>query len=293
MDGNPRQVIEEALARYDLGAVEGIEPVDGEHENAPHLVRAAAGRLFVKCLTPRLSAKPALEARHRFVDYLADAGVPVPRLIRTRDGAGCVKDGSRAVEIYEYIEGHPLGQDDGALVMRAGMLLAKLHRAAESFRSPTPGMRRDWLTPDGDLAKLDAIRKQMEIYVPAPEMFEPLEQVRQALVDSARALSEVELPTQMIHGSFSPDSVIVSGRELWVVDFDTCHKAPRVYDIASAALHGEFVAGYDGMTEAELAALPAAKRRVLIHLRLDAGVSPERIAGELDGIQWLAPPRRG
>jgi len=285
METTALATIESALARYNLGAIESIAPVGGEHENAPHVVTTGNGKYFAKWLTPRLSAMPALEARHRFVDHLVKAKVRVPRLIRTRNGAGCVGEGPCAVEVYEYIEGRPMGPDDGARVVRAGVLLHELHEAAESFRSPTPGMRRDWLTADGDLAKLDAVRKQMETYVPAPEMFEPLEYVKRMLSELAKALSEVDLPTQMIHGSFSPDNVVLSGGKVWATDFDYCHGAPRVYDVASAALHGEFIAGYDGMTEDEVAALPAAKRRVLIHLRLSGGASPERVAEELGKLE--------
>ena len=285
-------------------------PVDGEHENAPHVVTTGDGKYFVKLLTPRLSAMPALEARHAFVDHLVKAKVSVPRLIRTSDGGGCVREGPRAVEVYEHIAGEPMGPGDGSQVMRAGMLLSEVHRAAESFRSPTPGMRRDWLTPDGDLAKLDAIRRQMVTYVPAPEMFEPLERVRRVLVESAKSLSEANLPTHMIHGSFFPGNMIfvrktwvLGFRPLFITDFDYCHVAPRVLDVAAGFIaFGEYYGtgeprwagwelideGYRGpdvLDDGELRASTPALRRVLIHLRLDEGASPEMIAEELEAME--------
>ena len=116
-------------------------------------------------------------------------------------------------------------------------------------------------------------------------MLAPVNQVRRVLRESDAALRAADLPTQMIHGSFIPGNIIIGTGGATITDFDRCHVAPRALDVAMAFVtftHGsEIVDGYRGFEPAEWEAFWPAVRRVLIHLRLGAGVGPNRIVEEL------------
>jgi Ser/Thr protein kinase RdoA (MazF antagonist) len=273
-----------ALAAYDIGDVREVVRVTGEHENRPHVVRTVAGRFFARLLAPRLGSPVALGVRHAFAEHLADHGLRVPRLLRTRSGESFARVAEEAVEVYEYIEDRVCGPEDAR---QAGEALADLHGAAESFRARPGGARRDWLTVNGDLARLQCLEEQMRTYLPAPEVFRSLETVREALLAAGRALAGADLPTGMIHGSFQPPNLLRDAAgELWITGFDYAHQAPLLLDVATAVLgFGEdIVAAYHDrrpLAEPERALLPSAVRRVLIHVELERGLGVERIAARL------------
>lgn len=229
-----------------------------------------------------LEGKPAgtlaCEVRAGFLERLRDAGLRVPRLVEVR------REGPRVIEVYERMEGRVAREGEARLVGRA---LAELHVAGEGFSAKTPGCRRDWLTADGDMARLEHVERQMQTYVPAPEMFEPMERVKSALRESARAVGEAELPEGMVHGSVLPENALVDGEgNVWLTGFEYCHRAPLVMDVATAAMElgEEVVEGYEearGLTEAEREVLPEAVRRVTIHFGLERGESVEVIARRL------------
>jgi homoserine kinase type II len=292
-----------ALDSYPVGTVTTMEALHGKHRNTPHMVATGRGRFFVKVLAPEFSGGPALEVRHAFIEHLAARGVPVPRLERTRDGQTCARIGEQVVEVYQFVAGRTYRRGDAADAEAAGKALARLHRAALEFSPPTPGVRRGWLIPEADLARLARFEEQMRTYVPAPEAFAPVEAVKAAIREASAALAAAELPTAMTHGDFLPENLVhasVGGPV--ITDFDYCHVGPLVFDLAAAIIG---FAGHESddpgdsfgpdvatavltaykscrpLTEAENEVLQPAARRVLIHLHLDAGASPERIAGML------------
>ena len=231
-----------------------------------------------RLLEGRPAGRLACEVREGFVRYLREAGVRTPRLVDVRT------DGAKVVEVYERIEGTTATEQDAG---PAGRALAELHAAARGFTSRAPGCKRDWLSADGDMARLEHIERQMQTYVPAPEMFAPMERVKGALRRSARALEEAELPKGMVHGSALAENALVDGEgNVWVTGFEHCHRAPLLMDLATAVMElgEEVVEGYEevrGLREGERAALPEAVRRVTVHFGLERRESVEVIAERL------------
>jgi Ser/Thr protein kinase RdoA (MazF antagonist) len=121
LNGKPAETISAALAAYELGEVREVVPVAGEHENRPHTVRTDEGRFLAKLLAPRFASPAALAVRHAFEEHLANHGLCVPRLLRTRRGESFVRVADEVVEVHEYIEGCASGAEDAP---RAGEALA-------------------------------------------------------------------------------------------------------------------------------------------------------------------------
>lgn len=300
-----REQIIAALDAYDLGSGADLSPLQGHHLNDPHIVSTDRGRFFVKLLAPHVAAPPAVHARHAFIEHLLGDGVPVPHLLRTQDGATHVRVGPRVVELYQFVEGRGWRRGDPDDARQAGAALARLHAAAHDFRPPSPGLRRGWLSPDGDLETLRRFEEQMRTYVPAPEAFEPVERVKAAVRDTSAALAAADLPAGMVHGDFVPENLIYGPADGPVItDFDYCHEAPLIFDLATVivgstgsepqgpgtapdpAIVAEVMAGYREhrpLTGPEQRTLSPAVQRVLVHLHLERGSTPERIANV---VEW-------
>jgi Ser/Thr protein kinase RdoA (MazF antagonist) len=294
----PASHIARAVEHYDIGHVAGIQPLDGDHLNTPHVVSTTERRFFVKLLSPPLSALPAVEARHAFIEHVAAEAVPVPPLMRTRDGRTHTRVKQHVVEVYEFVEGREYRQGDVADAEAAGEALGRLHIAAVALGPRAPAAARGWLAPEGDLARLARFEEQIRTYAPAPEAFAPVEEVKTAVRQTSAALAAADLPTAMTHGDFLPENLVYGpvGGPL-ITDFDYCHVGPLILDLATALIgfagHGPRFSGdlasallraYEGLrplTDAEGETFWPAVQRVLIHLRLQAGSSPEAVAEAL------------
>ena len=144
----------------------------------------------------------------------------------------------------------------------------------------------------------------MRTYVPAPEAFAPIEQVKSVLRETSAALAAADLPSGMIHGDFLPENLVyVESGGPFITDFDYCHQAPLIFDLATAIIGfagdssedlgmgwdletaAAVTAAYERrrpLSEAERELLDPAVRRALVHLLLDTGSGPDRVVRALD-----------
>jgi len=97
----------------------------------------ATGRYAVK-----VSFQPpsivAAERDAAFQDHVREAGIPMPAVVRTRDGSVSAQVDGRTVRVYEWVD--VLAADRGLDPVAVGTLLARVHQLAE----PAAGSVRDW-----------------------------------------------------------------------------------------------------------------------------------------------------
>ena len=273
-NGDVQNIIRRAIRAYDMGELRDVVALPGRHANAPHVVTTEAGRFFAKALTPRCALPLAVRLRHAFVEHLVSEGLRVPRFIRTRAGEPCARDGGHVVEVQEYVDGRSLRADDPEDAARAGEALARLHLAGADFVPPGPGANRDPWGIEHDLEQLRRREQQMQTYLPAPEVTQFLQTVREALTAAAGELTQADLPTGMVHGQVRPGNLLCDAAgEVWVTDFDQCRWAPLLVDVAplAGAFGSRAVAAYErqrALTETERGLAPTAIRLVSIHSRI-------------------------
>ncbi|KAB7776956.1 aminoglycoside phosphotransferase family protein [Xanthomonas sp. LMG 12459] len=107
-------------------------------------VETAAGTLFVKRHHCRVRDLHALGEEHAFIAQLRAQGVPVPEVLRDRDGASAVRRGHWTYEVMRAGEGEDRYREamswtpfaDTAHAAAAGRALAALHRAAAGYAAP-------------------------------------------------------------------------------------------------------------------------------------------------------------
>lgn len=218
-----------------------------------------------------LYEKPLRSAEIAFflslMQHLADAGLPVPRPLRTRAGAPWASVKGRRCALMPFLPGASLRTPKPPACRALGALLAQLHARALSFpqRRPNPLGPRAWR------ALLLAAHKAH----PLPP--EQMRCARRARAHYAAAWpARRALPRGLIHSDVFPDNVFFRRGEISaLMDFSFACEDFLLYDVAIALNAWAFaprppwrfdadrasalLAGYQtrrALTRAEQAALP-------------------------------------
>ena len=140
------------LAHYRTGLAHcsGGDPGAGVAWRSPRpmsaaaLVRCGGETLFVKRHDAAVRTAGQLADEHAFAGHLSARGVPVPGVLRADSGRSTVTDGAAVYEVHRAAPGIDLYRDAMSWTpftslghaRAAGAALARLHRAAASFRRP-------------------------------------------------------------------------------------------------------------------------------------------------------------
>lgn len=227
----------EALARERYGLDGKAKWLWGEKDSNYCLTLADGTTYLMKVLHP--SENPVTTAMHSQAllhVQAADPGVPVQRVVPTRDGlADCrVTDAQgeeRGVRVVTFLKGVAQGDVAHSAVQRfqVGVMLGRMQAALSDFTHTAATHKISW-----DLCHALDARPLLEVNPDAAEC---------AFLTEIFARFEAEvlpligdLPTQVIHNDFNmanilvdPDNTdVVSG----IIDFGDMVRAPRVFDVA-------------------------------------------------------------
>lgn len=231
----------QAFAERSYGLSGVWSPLEGERDQNYRVLRAGGVSATFKVCHPA-EGDAILQCQATALEHIAEAdpALPVPRLIRTRNGeplARITHDGrDYPVMVLSWLEGHVLGGDtlgrDGLFDL--GKLLARLGVAMRGFVNGAPA-ERDlvWDTrhvlrlateignlPEGDRAL-------------ATEILARHETVTVAALRRMRA--------QVIHGDVHPHNVLVDAarKVTGIIDFGDMVHGPLILDLANAT--GDFL----------------------------------------------------
>ena len=112
--------------------------------SAAAIVQSAHAKLFIKRHHRLVRSAACLEEEHRFIQHLANHGVPVVTLLQGKDGHTAIEHGDWTYELHTIGEGADLYRDapswtlltDIERARAAGRMLATLHRASASYQAP-------------------------------------------------------------------------------------------------------------------------------------------------------------
>ena len=113
--------------------------------SAASVIQTSSERIFVKRHARAVRDVEGLMEEHRFMEHLRTKGIPVPRIFKTRSGETAIEWGESTYEVHGISAGLDLYEDaiswtpfrSIAQARSAGEMLARLHRAAESFSAPS------------------------------------------------------------------------------------------------------------------------------------------------------------
>ena len=262
-----------ALAAFPL-AVREVSPVTVS-ENVTFHVRGllagadAPGDFVLRLHRPAYHSPASLNSEHLWVRALGDAGIAVPRPLRTRAGEEFAHvhvagpDEWRPAGLAHWQHGEILGDAlddarDAALVAewygQLGALMATMHAQACGW-TPPPGFERHALDADGLMGAAPFWGPFWEhpSFTPAERAL--LLATRDRLHAALLRLGKPADTYSLIHADLHPGNLVLSEGRLHVIDFDDAGFGWHAYDIAVALLrvlphrHGEriaaaLVAGY-------------------------------------------------
>jgi len=243
-----QQLADAALVRWGIRAL-AITPVK-MRENAVFRVDAAGGERFaLRIHRCGYHSDAALRSELQWMQALARAGIDVPVVVASRAGAlfevvACeAVPEARQIDLFEWIEGRPLGAAGEALDLEAGRLqqvfgalgelCARVHNQASGWAPPSGFVRHAW-DSDGLTGEQPLWGRFWEL--PA------LDSAQRALIGEARARVRAALQRQprsadgysMIHADLTPDNVMLAEGRPRLLDFDDAGFGWHVFELATA-----------------------------------------------------------
>lgn len=198
------------LARDRFGRSGAVSRLTSERDQN-FLIDDPAGRVVLK-IANAAESDAFLRAQHKALDLLASAGVPVPRLVPTRDGERLTHaigpDGKQhAAWAVSWLPGQPLADQayrSPELLHQLGQVAGSISHALVAFDDPA--VHRDFYW---DLANAPRIVAEYEGLLPDPE----LAAVIRALVerfDNGVAPVLPRLPKSVVHGDLNDHNILIS-----------------------------------------------------------------------------------
>lgn len=291
----------EQFAQGIFGVTGEARPLYGERDQNFRIKTALGNGIILKILGP--SEEPlAVEFQTQALEHVAllDAGLAVPRVRRTRDGApyAWMNDGQGTPHMVRALDYQPGKVMDGvepsrALLRNVGGTLARLDLALENFFHPAAGQRIVW-----DLRRIAELR-------PSAGLIEDYE--TRALIEAVldRFLNYLphiaKLPHQIIHNDLHPGNLLVDEAERAVtglLDFGDMIHGPRVFDIAVTAAETvgglgaleygtEVVAGYEAVSHLRDGEAEALFECIMARHALSATIHAWRTKNDPEGAEKL------
>jgi Ser/Thr protein kinase RdoA (MazF antagonist) len=228
-----------AAARYGFGEDARLSAFGVLTENPTFRVEDPASGEAIALRVYRPGGRAPLEIRSElaWIDALrADAGVPTPGVVRTRDGSPFADlDGEEPAyaAAFELVPGREADESDLPWLMpRLGHITALMHRHARAWRPPNRFSRPRW-----DLDTTIGAAPHWgpwQAGVPDPEERRQLDRLAEVVTRRLRAFGDGGDRFGLIHADLRAANVLVAGDEVWVIDFDDCGEGWYLYDLATS-----------------------------------------------------------
>ncbi|MCI1857047.1 MAG: CotS family spore coat protein [Sporolactobacillus sp.] len=102
-------------------------------------IKAKEGDFFLRRETMNPKRMVFIAAAHR---HLQENGLPIAKLIATKNGALCLSEGDHAYVLYEAVSGEPVHYYSPQYMLKAAEFAARFHQASSGFDSPEGSRRR-------------------------------------------------------------------------------------------------------------------------------------------------------
>jgi Ser/Thr protein kinase RdoA (MazF antagonist) len=288
------------LIREHYGLEARLKPLLSERDQNFHL-RCDDGRQFVlkiaNAAEDPLVTDFQIQVLLHLESYVAnhDCPINVPRIQRTVDGRTqlLVTSGGdqHVTRVVTFLEGVPLGDTPASPILcrRLGTNLAHLGRALHDFDRPASEHGLLW-----DMQQALALRRILE-HIPDADLRQAVAQTLDEF--EAHALPHFsELRSQVIHGDFNPDNVLIDANDsssvVGVIDFGDILKAPLIVDVAIGASYLRCTEGYPLARIAEfLASYHSVTPLAVSEIDLLFDLIKTRLAATIAVLDWRATLR--
>ena len=220
----------------------------GGTANASLVIVGARGQYVLRRRNPRYADPAQLSYDHAVIHGLAKAGLPVPHVVRTPAGSRWVEHDGHIYELFDFVEGAPATPEDPQEVCAAGLMLAKLHLAAERLKPPGHKQWPRYFDPKVSLKALKETRRRVRPRTRGEGDGDGEDEPALATVDFLLAQAELAerelpdkaygaLPQTIVHGDWHPANLRFRDHEIvGIFDFDWVGRQPRMVDVTDGLL---------------------------------------------------------
>lgn len=240
------------LARFPVaGRMTGLHWHSPRPFSAATLVHTTQGMVLLKRHHHRVRTVEGLAEEHAFIAHLAGAGVSVPEVLRSDDGASAVAIGDWSYELHRQSAGADLYRDQLSWTPflsrdhahAAGVALAETHVAARGFdapaRRPQPLVASFHIVPSTDpiaaASAYVAARPALARFLADRPWQAQVTRLLERVDDGLPALLS-EQAALWTHNDWHPSNLLwtTDGRVRTVIDFGLADRTTAVHDIATA-----------------------------------------------------------
>jgi Ser/Thr protein kinase RdoA (MazF antagonist) len=209
-----------------------------DRENVVYEIATPQGRAALRLHRVGYQHSGAIRSELWWCDALAQAGVPVPAALPSRDGNRLVTlANGRHASVIAWMEGEPFGEaslpfnrplpEVLEIYHALGKLLARVHRVTDGLTLPEGFTRPRW-DHDGLVGDTPLWGRFWEHPAAGPDHRACLSRARDALRE--RLQGDIGL----IHADVLRENVLVSDRSVSLIDFDDAGFGFRLYDLGTA-----------------------------------------------------------
>jgi Ser/Thr protein kinase RdoA (MazF antagonist) len=222
--------------------------------SAAALIQGPQGRVFVKRHHVQVRDAAVLQEEHAFIAHLANAGLPVAKVLPAHGGATALERASWTYEVHAEGDGADLYRDtpswtpltDLTRAHRVGAMLARLHQAAADYDAPQRNthvlVARDDLirTADPVAALKDMLRHRPRLSAYLADRPWQADLARAILPwHTALAGRQQALPVRWGHNDWHVSNLLWDGtgaqtRIATIFDFGLAAPTSTLFDLATA-----------------------------------------------------------
>jgi homoserine kinase type II len=233
------------LSHFPVGVIESSTPFARGSRKSPKVgIVSQGGKFVLKRRDPERAGLERIRFAHALQTHLMAARFPLPALIHPADRDETLLILNDFVyELFEFVGGHDYKATAGETT-DAGAILARFHRAVESFAASNGGLGPDYHDALAVQTGLNAIPGQISMHESAMGKQAEVLGVSKALFDSydaaarrAEAAGLEALDGHIIHSDWHPGNMLFrNDRVAAVVDYDSVRRSRRVLDVANGLL---------------------------------------------------------
>jgi Ser/Thr protein kinase RdoA (MazF antagonist) len=237
-----------ALCDWDL-EVANIAPIKVRENAVFRIDLADGGRVVLRVHRSGYHSDAELHSEFIWMRALETAGIPVPRVIRSRHGrdfevvAMPAIGGARQIDVFEWIDGRQLGSVESGIsgesaaiakqYQMIGAVAARMHNHADGWQCPAEFRRHAW-DAAGLVGEQPFWGRFWDLAALTPGQRKLLVRARAKIADELAAYGTTPDRYGLIHADLVPENLLVDGNRVQVIDFDDAGFGWHLFELATS-----------------------------------------------------------
>jgi Ser/Thr protein kinase RdoA (MazF antagonist) len=237
-----------ALREWDLEVL-NLAPLKVRENAVFRIDMAGGGRAVLRVHRSGYHSDEELDSEFVWMRALEVAGIPVPRVIRSRNGrnfeviAARAGNDARQIDVFEWIDGRQLGSVESGVSGESaavaeqyhmiGAIAARMHNHTTGWRQPV-GFRRHAWDAAGLVGEQPFWGRFWDLAALSPGQKGLLLRTRAKIAGELAAYGTKPDRYGLIHADLVPENLLVDGRRVQVIDFDDAGFGWHLFELATS-----------------------------------------------------------